>query len=85
MEDIMEKVEHETKEQRDGFFSMLLGTLGASLLVNMLSGKGIIRAHPLTNFELKKYYQYEPKLNNAYSRNNFSKVKDEAYILNLDE
>ena len=36
---------NETKEQRGGFLSMLLGTLGASLLGNLLSGgKGIVRA-----------------------------------------
>ena len=38
-------IENETKEQRGGFLSMLLGTLGASLLRNLLtSGKGIVRA-----------------------------------------
>ena len=36
--------ENETKEQRGGFLSMLLGTLGASLLGNLLSGKGLARA-----------------------------------------
>ena len=36
--------ENETKEQRGGFLSMLLGTLGASLLGNLLSGKGMMRA-----------------------------------------
>ena len=34
----------ETKEQKEGFLSMLLGTLGASLLGNFLVGKGIVRA-----------------------------------------
>ena len=37
-------IENETKEQKGGFLSMLLGTLGASLLRNMLAGKGIVRA-----------------------------------------
>ena len=38
-------IENETKEQKQGFLSMLLGTLGASLLGNLLSGgKGIVRA-----------------------------------------
>ena len=38
-------IENETKEQKGGFLSMLLGTLGASLLGNLLSsGKGIVRA-----------------------------------------
>ena len=38
-------IKNETKEQRGGFLSMLLGTLGASLLGNLLrGGKGIVRA-----------------------------------------
>ena len=37
-------IENETKEQRGGFLSMLLGTLGASLIGNLLTGKGIMRA-----------------------------------------
>ena len=40
--------------------------------------------HPLTNFEIRKYYQNEPKFNSVYSRNNLSKTKDGAYIINLD-
>ena len=36
--------ENETKEQKGGFLSMLLGTLGASLLGNLLTGKGTERA-----------------------------------------
>ena len=42
---VTKTVESETKEQRGGFLSMLLGTLGASLLGNLLTGrKGIVRA-----------------------------------------
>ena len=41
---VTKAIEDETKEQKDGFLSMLLGTLGASLLGTLLSGKGIIRA-----------------------------------------
>ena len=37
-------IKNETKEQKRGFLSMLLGTLGASLLGNLLTGKGILRA-----------------------------------------
>ena len=35
---------NDTEEQKGGFLSVLLGTLGASLLRNLLSGKGIVRA-----------------------------------------
>ena len=45
---VSETIQHETKEQRGEFLSMLLGTLGASLLGDVLSkglsGKGVIRA-----------------------------------------
>ena len=38
---VTETVQNEVKEQKGGFLSMLLGTLGASLLGNLLAGKGI--------------------------------------------
>ena len=45
---VSETIQHEAREQRGGFLSMLLGTLGASLLGDILSkglsGKGVIRA-----------------------------------------
>ena len=41
---VTESVENEIKGQKGGFLSMLLGTLGASLLGNLLTGKGIYRA-----------------------------------------
>ena len=89
---------------------MLLGTLEASLLWNLLAGKGIVRAgsgnkkgkgivkagngkerflmppHPLANFEIQKYYENESRFNGVFSRNNLPlKIKDGAYVLNLDE
>ena len=94
-----------------GFFSMVLGTLGASLLGNILPGKeinrageGVVRAgygnkrqdhekkngflmppHPLTNFEMQKYYQNDPRFNGVDSRDNLLKINDGAYVINLDE
>ena len=41
---VSKTIENEIKEQRGGFLSMLLETLGASLLGNLLTGKGIMRA-----------------------------------------
>ena len=90
---------------------MLLGTLGAILLGNLLTGKGvnkkvkgipragegIVRAgegnnmdfmqpHPLTNFEIMKYYENESRFNGVYSRDNLpNKIKDGAHVINLDE
>ena len=41
---VTETVQNEVKEQKEGFLNMLLGTLGASLLGNILTGQGINRA-----------------------------------------
>ena len=41
---VTKTIKNETKEQKGGFLSMLLGTLGASLLGNLLTGKGFVRA-----------------------------------------
>ena len=44
LEGVTESVQNEVKEQKGGFLSMLLGTLGTSLSGNLLTGKGIYRA-----------------------------------------
>ena len=57
------------KQKIGGSISMVLGTLGARLLGNLLTGKGVMKAgehtisaqflmppHPLTNSEMQKYY-----------------------------
>ena len=114
--------QNEVKEQKGGFLSVLLGTLGAGLLGNVLTGKGAIASsqgpgiymagkgkginragkriwraghwkligffippHLLTNFEIQKLYQNEPRFNGVYSRGNLTKIKDGPYIINLDE
>ena len=41
---VTKTIKNERKEQKGGFLSMLLGTLGASLLGNLLAGKVIVRA-----------------------------------------
>ena len=41
---VTKTIKNETKEQKGGFLSMLLGTLGAILLGNLLTGKRIVRA-----------------------------------------
>ena len=41
---VIKTIENDLKEQRGGFLSMLLGTLGASLLGSLLTGKGTMRA-----------------------------------------
>ena len=41
--------------------------------------------HPLTNFEIQKYYQHELKFNVVYCLMLFTKIKDGAYVTNIDE
>ena len=89
---IIEKIQIEAKGKRGLFLSILLGTVGASLLENLLTGKGVkkskscnIHGQGLTSFEIQKYYQNEPKFNGVYSRDNLSKIKDVSYIINLDK
>ena len=55
---VSETIKDEAKEQKGGFLNMLLGTLGASLLGDMLSDKGVIRAGEGTirsDYESKKF------------------------------
>ena len=41
--------------------------------------------HPVTNFEIQKYYQNEPRFNDVYSRDSMPKIKDGTYVINLDD
>ena len=42
--------------------------------------------HPLTIFEIQKYYENEPRFNGVFSRDNLpKKIKDGAYVINLDK
>ena len=42
-------------------------------------------SYPLTNFEIQKYYQRKSKFSGVFSRNNLTKIKDGAYVINLGE
>ena len=44
-----------------------------------------VLSHPLTNFEIQKYYQNEPKFNGVYSISELPKIKDGVYAINLDK
>ena len=52
------------------------------------SGKGIKKKltpfHRLTNFEMQEYFKDEKRFNGVYSRNNLLKLKNGAYVINLD-
>ena len=40
--------------------------------------------HPLKIFEMQKFYQNEPKFNGVYSNNSLPKIKDWAFVINLN-
>ena len=43
-------------------------------------------SHSLTKFEIQKYYKNQPRFNGVFSRDNLpKKIKDGAYVINLDE
>ena len=45
-----------------------------------------MQPHPLTNFEIQKYYKNEPRFNRVFSRDNLpQKIKNEAYVISFDE
>ena len=45
-----------------------------------------MKRHSLTNFEIQKYYENEPRFNSDFSRDNLhKKIKDGTYVINLDE
>ena len=54
-------------------------------LLRIIINEFLITPHPLTNFEIQKYYQNEPRFNGVYSRDNLQKIKDGTYIINLDD
>ena len=86
IKDVSETIKNEAREQKGAFLSILLGTLGTSLLGNMLTGKEVIMLpRPLTNSEIQKYCENKPRNNGVYSRNNLPKIKDGAYVTNVHE
>ena len=55
-------------------------------LKDLRSRKSFNPAHPLTNFEVQKYYQNKPRFNGVYFRDSIpDKIKDEAHVINLNE
>ena len=73
---VTKTIKNETKEQKGGFLSMLLGTLGSSLFGNLL--------HPLINFEIKEYYENEPRFGNLspveYSTENIQHIQNKVNV-----
>ena len=69
-----------------------------SSVVKDISGRGFRREgrryinkkilnllHLLNNIEITNYFIYKPKFNDVFSRNNLPRIKDEVYVVNLDD
>ena len=74
---VTKTIENETREQKGGFSSMLLGTLGASLLGNLLTGKGIERTG--SGYHLKKG---KGIIRAGYGNHSQNKIFDKASSFN---
>ena len=59
---VTESVQNEVKEQKGAYLSMLLGTLGASLLGNLLTGKGAFHGGKGVNKKVKEYIELVKEL-----------------------
>ena len=93
-------IKNKLKKQIGGFFGVLLDILTANLLESIIAGIGVfkswwgnkqsrpgfsIQPNPSSNFEIQKYYENEPKLNDFHPRIILPKIKDGQYVLNLGE
>ena len=45
----------------------------------------LVPLHPLSNIEITNYFNYEPRFNGFFSRNNLTIIKDRTYVINLDD
>ena len=72
---VSKTVKNEIKNKKGGFLSMFLGTLGASLLGNLLTGKGKIRAVKSQLEQAKAQLEQVRIFNAASSSNKFSNTK----------
>ena len=58
---------------------------GAKRVGYILKKNFLIAPYPITNFEIQKHYENEPRFDGVFSRDNLSKTKDGAYVISLDE
>ena len=47
--------------------------------------KFLVLLHTLSNIEITKYFNYEPRFNAVFSRDNLPRIKDGGYVINLED
>ena len=95
---VTKTIKNEAKEQKRRIFKPVIRYFRSKFVRKHVSRKMnckswlwkrmgfLMPPHPLTNFEIQKYYKNEPRFNGVFSRNNLpKKIKDGAYVINLDE
>ena len=50
-----------------------------------MNKKNFFPLYPLSNIEISEYFNYKPRFYGVFSGNNFSRIKDGAYVINLDD
>ena len=93
IKEISETIKNEAKEQKRRVSYNVIRNISCCYIrkcinrnwSNKSRSNFLMSLHPLTNFEIQKYYQNDPKFNGVYSRNSLSKIKDGVYIKNIDE
>ena len=77
---ITKTVKHE--KQAGGFLGALSVLLAASIVQPVIS---LVLLHPLSNIDITNYFNYKPRFHGVFSRNNLHRIKDGAYVMNLDD
>ena len=79
---VTKTIKNETKEQKEGFLEMLLGTLGASLLGNMWTGKRMLRAG--YGSSIKNVFDSTPSSNKLWNNRNIIRMNIDSMDFTLD-
>ena len=53
--------------------------------VDIYIKKNLIPLQPSSNIEITKYFNYKPRFNGVFSRNDLSRIRNGAYMINLDD
>ena len=88
---INETIKNEAKQQRRRISFNVNRSISCQYIRKCISRKRsnkirsnfLVLSNHLTNFKIQKYYQNETKSNDVHTKNNLSKIKDGAYIINL--
>ena len=81
----------EVKGAGKGQEGEMLPLLGLPLMIKAVSGKGVTRARKRYNnmdhmeIEITQYFNYEPRFNGIFSKNNLPSLKDEENVMNLND